>query len=113
VHYTCTLRHVVLLPERRVLSSQAIVYSSSNAWRRQASLVWAAMTAASQRPNPLMRLELHPHDADHPAIRRSWQRMLERELDGRGAFTLAAVAQQFRRETDWDSLLSGDAVDAA
>jgi predicted deacetylase len=70
--YTCTLRRFVLLPERHAFASRGIVYSTSTAWRRNVSLAWNAAVAATLRHNPLLRLELHPHDADHPAIRRSW-----------------------------------------
>jgi predicted deacetylase len=105
--YTCTLRRLVILPERRFITSQSIVYSSSSALRRSASLAWNAAVAAMQRRNPLLRLELHPHDADHPAIRRSWQKLLETHLAQRHATTLAYVAEMFRVETDWDMLGSG------
>lgn len=109
--YTCTLRRLVLLPERRHLSSQSIVYSTSSAWRRQASLGWNAAVAAMLRRNPLLRLELHPRDGEHASIRRSWQGLLEKHLRDREACTLSTVADRFRAETDWDSLGSG--MDAA
>jgi hypothetical protein len=107
LRYTCTLRQIVLLPERRALTSQSLVYSTSTAWRRQASLAWNAAVAATLRRNPVLRLELHPQDADHPAIRRSWQGLLEAHLAHRHATTLGAVADRFRAETDWDTLGSG------
>jgi predicted deacetylase len=109
--YTCTLRRVVLLPDRRSLHSQCVVYSSSSAWRRQASRVWNAAVATMERHNPLLRLELHPGDADHAAIRRSWQRILEAHLPGRRPSTLADVADRFRLSTDWDLLGYGDSDD--
>jgi predicted deacetylase len=96
LHYTCTLRRLVLLPERRDFVSQSIVYSTSTAWRRRASLVWNAAVAAALRRNPLLRLELHPCDADHAAIRRSWQALLERHLAERTPRTLAGVAAKLR-----------------
>ena len=105
--YTCTLRRVVLMPERRAITSQALVYGTDSAWRRQASLAWNAALAVALRGNPLLRIELHPHDADHAAIRRSWQGLLEEALRDRKPCTLAGVADQFRVETDWDSLVSG------
>jgi uncharacterized protein len=105
--YTCTLRQLVLLPERRAITSQSLVYSTSTAWRRQASRGWNAAVAAALRRNPLLRLELHPRDAEHADIRRSWQGLLERHLADRQAVTLSSVADQFRAETDWDSLGSG------
>lgn len=104
LRYTCTLRQLVVLPERRALTSQSLVYSCASAWRRQASLAWNATVAATLRHNPLLRLELHPHDADHAAIRRSWQGLLADHLRGRRATTLGAVAERFRIETDWDHL---------
>lgn len=94
--YTCTLRRIVLLPDGLECVSQSIVYSTSTAWRRQCSLLWNAGVAATLRGNPLLRLELHPHDADHAAVKRSWQRLLEAHLAGREACTLAEVAQRLR-----------------
>ena len=82
-------------------------YSTSTAWRRQASLGWNAAVAAALRSNPLLRMELHPRDVEHAAIRRSWQRLLEKHLVDREAVTLARVAEEFRVETDWDSLGNG------
>jgi hypothetical protein len=111
LRYTCTLRRVVLLPEQRYITSQSIVYSTSSAWRRQASVGWNLAVAATLKSNPLVRLELHPHDAEHAAIRRSWQGLLEKHLADRMPSTLAAVAEQFRMATDWDSLGHGDDID--
>lgn len=94
--YTCTLRRLVLLPECTALVSQSIVYSCASAWRRQASLIWAGAVAAAERNNPVLRLELHPGDADHAAIRRSWQGLLARHLLHRRASTLHQAADHFR-----------------
>jgi predicted deacetylase len=102
--YTCTLRRLVLLPDRRHLSSQSVVYSVSSAWRRGASVVWNRAVAASLRHNPLLRIELHPQDAQHAAVRRSWQHLIESHLHDRKASTLAAVAERFRVSSDWDLL---------
>ncbi|WP_280156234.1 polysaccharide deacetylase family protein [Piscinibacter sp. XHJ-5] len=105
--YTCTLRRLVLLPDRRQLVSQSVVYSTASAWRRQTSLAWNAAVAAVLRHNPLLRLELHPSDADHPAILRSWQRVLEANVARRRPGTLADVADRFRISTDWDLMGTG------
>lgn len=94
LRYTSTLRHIHLLAEGRRLTSQSIVYSTSAAWRRASSVAWAALVERAERANPLLRIELHPRDADHPAIRRSWQRILERHLKTRRALTVVdALAQ--------------------
>ena len=102
--YTCTLRRLTLLPDRRHLTSQSIVYSASSAWRRGASVMWNSAVAASQRRNPLLRFELHPHDADHGAVRRSWQRLLAAHLQQRKPATLEGAAERFRRSSEWDLL---------
>jgi predicted deacetylase len=109
--YACTLRRLVLVPERRHITSQSLVYSSSSRWRRQASLAWNAAVAVMERKNPLLRFELHPQDADHPSVRRSWQHLLETQLEERRAVVLAHVAEMFRVETDWDALGSGLELD--
>ncbi|HMC16918.1 MAG TPA: polysaccharide deacetylase family protein [Albitalea sp.] len=104
LRYTCTLRRLVLLPDLRHLDSQSLVYSASSAWRRGASVLWNRALAARLRHNPLLRLELHPHDADHKAVLRSWQHLLATHLQARRPSTLQAVAERFRRSSDWDRL---------
>jgi hypothetical protein len=97
LRYTSTLRHIHLLPDGPRLTSQSIVYSTSSGWRRAASVVWAGAVGAVQRADPLLRLELHPHDADHAPVRRSWQRLLASALERREALTVAQVAERWRR----------------
>jgi len=87
--YTATLRQLVHLPGRGRVTSQSVVYSTSSAWRRQTSLLWNAAVARLERGNPLLRLELHPRDADFADIRRSWQKVLARALRDRRAVTVA------------------------
>jgi hypothetical protein len=87
--YTATLRELVHLPGRASVRSQSVVYSTSSAWRRQSSLLWNAVVARLERGNPLLRLELHPRDADFADIRRSWQKVLRRALRDRRAVTVA------------------------
>ena len=87
--YTATLRELVHLPGRRAVTSQSIVYSTSNAWRRQCSLLWNGVVSLLERRNPLLRIELHPRDADFAPVRRSWQRALAHALRDRRAVTVA------------------------
>ena len=89
LEYTATLRQLVHLPSRRAVTSQSIVYSTSSAWRRQSSLAWNPVVARLERGNALLRIELHPRDADFSAVRLSWQRILERALRDRHAGTVA------------------------
>lgn len=92
--YTSTLRHIHLLPGPERITSQSLVYSTSSAWRRLSSIAWARAVAARQAGNPVLRLELHPHDADHPAVRGSWQRLLESQLRWREALTVAQIVDR-------------------
>jgi len=87
--YTATLRELVHLPGRRSVRSQSVVYSTSSAWRRQSSLLWNGVVPWLESRNPLLRLELHPRDADFTEVRRSWQKVLARALRDRRAVTVA------------------------
>jgi predicted deacetylase len=92
--YTMTLRQIVRLPGRDVATSQSVVYSTSSGWRRRTSLLWNAVVARKERGNPLLRIELHPRDADFKAVCRSWQTILERALRDRRASTVAEFVRQ-------------------
>ncbi len=91
--YTATLRHLHLLPGDERITSQAIVYSTSTAWRRQSSIAWTAVLNRMLVANPVLRFELHPHDADHAGVRLSWQRALERAVRQRKAQTVAQFCE--------------------
>ena len=104
--YTATLRQLIHLPGRQRVTSQSVVYSTSSGWRRQASLAWNAGVALAERGNPLLRIELHPRDADFSAVRRSWQAILERALRDRRPATVADFMRQARAaggSTLWQS----------
>jgi uncharacterized protein len=94
--YTSTLRQLVHLPEGPSITSQSIVYSTSSAWRRAASLAWNGLVARGVRTNLLLRLELHPRDADFAPVRRSWQSILERALADRRPATVADFMRRQR-----------------
>lgn len=86
--YSCTLNRIVTLPDNRVLTARSLVFSNRNAWRRAASVAWNHTLARQQRHSPLLRLELHPADADHPALARCWQRLLAGALRDRQPLSL-------------------------
>ena len=95
--YTCTLRHIHLLPDERCITAQAQVWSNSAAWRRGLSVLWNATLATRQRRQPVVRLELHPADIDHPVLARSWMGLAREQLQSRTARTLHQAAQRFRQ----------------
>jgi uncharacterized protein len=96
--WTATLNRVVALPERHALEAQSLVFSTRSAWRRALSLAWNGTLAWHQRTHgaPLMRLELHPEDGDHPAIQRCWQHLLRRALYERVPLRLGEAAARAR-----------------
>ena len=104
--YTATLRQLIHLPNREAVNSQSVVYSTSRGWRRSLSVAWNAAVAVGERRNPLLRLELHPRDADFTEVRRSWQRILERALRTRKPATVAEFMRRTRpsgsgQTTEW------------
>lgn len=90
--YTCTLTQIVSLPERHALHARSLVFSTRSGWRRLASVAWNAVLGRWQRDAPLLRLELHPADADHALIRRCWSRLLAQGLRDRRWLRLAEAA---------------------
>ncbi len=94
--YTCTLRQVIALPGRQALTAPNLVYSTRAPWRRALSLLWARVVAAQAQRAPLLRLELHPTDADHPAVMQSWSRVLAQALHERRPLRLRDVAARVR-----------------
>jgi predicted deacetylase len=94
--YTATLRQLIHLPGQGAITSQSVVYSTSSGWRRRASLAWNAWVDLAERRNPVLRLELHPRDADFAPVRRSWQRILARALHRRKPATVAEFMRRSR-----------------
>jgi hypothetical protein len=90
--YTSTLGQVVALPGRRALPARSLVFSTRRAWRRVLSVAWNLALAASQRRAPVLRLELHPADADHAAVRWCWSLLLGAALRGRQPLRLSEAA---------------------
>ncbi|PPE69790.1 polysaccharide deacetylase family protein [Caldimonas thermodepolymerans] len=89
LRYTATLRHLHALPQGPALAAPSVVYSTRAAWRRATSVAWNAWQGRWMQQALLVRFELHPHDADHAAVRRSWQQLLARELAYRRVVTVA------------------------
>jgi predicted deacetylase len=77
----CSTRlDVFALPGRHALRAPPLVFSTRSRWRRALSWVFNAVQARRQARAPLLRLELHPGDSAHPAVRALWMRVLTRAL---------------------------------
>lgn len=92
--HTCTLNQVIALPGGEALRARSLVFSTRSAWRRGASVLWNSALAWQQQHTevPLMRLELHPGDCDHPAVQRCWSALLLRALRDRTPLRMAEAA---------------------
>lgn len=91
--YTCTLNKIIALPGGQSLHAPSLVFSTRSGWRRGLSLVWNGSLAWRQRNAPVLRLELHPQDADHPSVLRCWSRMLATALRTRQPLLLKQAAE--------------------
>ena len=99
LHYTSTLTKLVALPEEQAIHAPCLTYSVRSAWRRPTSIVWNTVLSRMTHSAQVLRLGLHPHDADSPSVRRSWQRLLESALTDRTAVTKAEFVCQWRLQS--------------
>lgn len=91
--YTTTLGRFHLLREGRSIVAPSLVYSARSTWRRWTSRQWNAVLARVLRDAPLVRLGLHPADAQHPELVGHIQRVLDSSRRGRQALTKASFAE--------------------
>lgn len=91
--HTCTPDRIMALPSGRALPAPALMFSTRSAARRVASRWWNAAMALRWRDAPLVRLDLHPHDADYPPLLAFWSRWLLEAVQSRKAVRVADVAR--------------------
>lgn len=99
LQYTSTLTQMIVLPEAHAIRAPCLTYSVRQAWRRPASIAWNSLLAKIAASAPVLRIGLHPCDAESASIRRSWQRLLERALADRTAVTKAEFTREWRLQT--------------
>jgi predicted deacetylase len=99
LEYTCTLTRLVRLggsdvgQRPRALRAWSQVFSARSAWRRGMSVGWNDLLARAQRAAPLVRIELHPADADHDRLGRLAETLYARALEAqRQPLTMAQAA---------------------
>jgi len=99
--YTCTLSRLIALPSpstsMRALRGWSVVFSTRAAWRRRASLIWTGALVWRYRRARWMRFELHPCDAEHPAVSGALARWLEHaQAARREPLTLGGLVDRMR-----------------
>jgi predicted deacetylase len=99
LQYTSTLTKLIALPEAHAIPAPCLTYSVRSAWRRPTSIVWNTVLSRVTHNSQVLRLGLHPNDAESSSVRRSWQRLLERALTDRKAVTKAEFVRQWRLQS--------------
>lgn len=73
LEYTTRLGSVYDLRSGNVFPARTLVYSVHNSWRRALSQSWNNALFRLLKPNPLLRISIHPPDYSQPAI---WKQIL-------------------------------------
>lgn len=95
--YTTTRSHFHLLRPHLARRAPSLVFASRNMLGRMVSLPWTAMLARAARQAPLVRLCLHPRDAQSPLLVRQAQALLATMLLTHQPLTKHAYALRWRQ----------------
>jgi len=87
LRYTSTHAHLEMIADGRRIAAPAISASTRSAWRRWSSRQWLRLARAALRDAPLVRVALHPADANDARIVDAWRVLLTALLDDRVALT--------------------------
>jgi hypothetical protein len=78
------------------IPAPCLTYSVRSAWRRPLQSLGILFLSRITHNAQVLRLGLHPYDAESRAVSGSWQRLLERALTDRIAVTKAEFVRQWR-----------------
>jgi uncharacterized protein len=87
LRYTSTHTALVDLRSGNRIAAPCLTASPRSAWRRAASKVWLGAMEKITAHAPLIRIGLHPGDADHADLMIFWRELLTRMLRSRRAVT--------------------------
>lgn len=85
--------------ERRI-AAPCLTASPRSAWRRRASMAWLHAGLKLTAQTPLLRVGLHPRDADHPDLLACWHDVLATLLDQREALTKSRAVSAILRDCE-------------
>ena len=89
--YSGTPDQVLALPERQALQAHSRVFCSRSALHRALLVAWNSLRGWRTQA-PLLRIELHPADGEHEAVRACWTRLLSQALQDRPPLRLSEAA---------------------
>jgi predicted deacetylase len=87
--YAATRDALIVIKNMRRVAAPAITVSARSRWRRAASRLWLRALCKATASVPLLRVALHPVDAEHADVIDDWLRALRVLLDRREAVTKA------------------------
>ena len=93
--YTTSFGAFHLLRHGVAVMAPSLVYTARNPAGRWFSQRWTTFRTVLQREAPLVRLALHPNDANFPSLLYHCQRSIERLLRRRVAMTKVSFAQHW------------------
>jgi predicted deacetylase len=96
--HVSTARELIALPERQAVPVRRIGFASRSAWRRSASRLWLQTLNRPRRDDAVWRLDLHPDDAEHDSVRRTWMPLLAQALQERNPMLLRELADTVRMQ---------------
>jgi len=91
--YVSTLGSIISLPEGERLAVPALGFSARSALRRQLSITWNNQRLALLDDTPLIRIALHPADAEHGNTMLGWRRLIHATLLDRKPVTKSVLVQ--------------------
>lgn len=87
LRYTSTHTALIDLRNDARIAAPCITASPRSAWRRTVSKIWLNAAEKLTAHAPIVRIGLHPGDADHPDLMDCWRDLLVRTLRTRRALT--------------------------
>lgn len=91
IRYTSTHTYLETMANGQRIAAPAISASARSRWRRWTSRRWLSAADTMTRTKPLLRVALHPADADDADLLASWRDLLEGLLADRIALTKSAA----------------------